>query len=278
MNWVEHLRWRDFFPWWRRYNNEPNRATYILREYGAWLVGDILDVGCGRAAPVFRMELGNRYHGLDRIGSHYLTQAETYWDVERAPLPFEDGAFDTVLCIGMLEHVRNPHEVLAECFRVARCYVLVQLPNNWPGLVSDFLRGHNYTHKAGYGLPVEAPETGHRHLWWFNFEEAAMFLLGNTAKGWKVSKLDASFEKGNDSWLAIPWYSRLCRYTYAKGQERFSHTTALGLAIVRPFVVYPIQLVEWLLGLVVWGWRGKVVYHNLMCRELWVLYEKEVLK
>lgn len=275
LDWVSELRWRDFFPWWRRYNNEPNRATYVLDQYGAWLIGDVLDVGCGTSAPIYKDALGKRYHGLDRAGSHYLTQADTLWDVEKAQLPFRTEAFDTVLCIGMLEHCDNPHEVYDECFRVARCYVLVQLPNNWPGFIADFLVGHHFSHCAGYGLPVQPRPSGQRHKWFFNFAEASDFLTARIPEGWRVASFQGTFEKGNDTWLTWPAYQRLARYTLAKGLTRWPRWKALLIWFLRPWLLYPLQLVDWLIGLLIWGWRGRVVYHNLFCREVWVLYERQ---
>ncbi len=48
-------------------------------------------------------------------------------------LPFEDGTFDLVFHQGLLEHFRNPEDMLAEHRRVLRKggYILVDVPQRW---------------------------------------------------------------------------------------------------------------------------------------------------
>lgn len=76
----------------------------------------VLDVGCGDkpylplAAP-----FATAYRGLD------VTPGPLVDDVAPADqMPYEDDAFDLVLCTQVLEHVEDPRAVIREIFRVLR--------------------------------------------------------------------------------------------------------------------------------------------------------------
>jgi SAM-dependent methyltransferase len=76
----------------------------------------VLDIGCG-AKPYlpFVAPYAGRYVGVDTAEGPYVdhvTPAEQ--------LPFEDEAFDLVLCTQVLEHVQDPAAVLSEIHRVLR--------------------------------------------------------------------------------------------------------------------------------------------------------------
>ena len=81
--------------------------------------GRLLDFGCGKA-PLYghyaryvdkavRVDWGNSLHGNPYIDvEHDLTQ----------PMPFEDGAFDTIICSDVLEHLPVPENAWSEMARV----------------------------------------------------------------------------------------------------------------------------------------------------------------
>ena len=74
-----------------------------------------LDLGCGRAIHRGVMEAaGWQYAGLDyrEAGAPLLGDAHA--------LPFGDAAFGFVLCVAVLEHVRDPRTVVQEAARVMR--------------------------------------------------------------------------------------------------------------------------------------------------------------
>jgi SAM-dependent methyltransferase len=48
--------------------------------------------------------------------------------VDGGLLPFNDGSFDTAMCVEVLEHIDDPHAFLAEIRRVSR-RLLVSVPN-----------------------------------------------------------------------------------------------------------------------------------------------------
>ncbi len=73
----------------------------------------ILDFGCGAKpyAPYFPTQ---RYIGLD---GHAGSQADV---VAGERMPFRDAVFDCVFSFQVLEHVSDPHTLLAECRRVLK--------------------------------------------------------------------------------------------------------------------------------------------------------------
>ena len=274
------LRVRDFFPPLRTYNSS-GRAELLVTRYGDEIVGDVLDVCCGSTYADLKAAFGARYKGLDIPDSYKYEDEEPqrlrpdyFCNVEREPLPFGDGAYDTVMCISALEHLDNIHSVYDELFRVARRRVIVMLPNNWVGFISSFLAGRNYTHRAGYGLGPEPKRPGERHKYFYNLEEAAEFLAGRRPAGWNIRRLDCSFERGADTWLAWRWYSRAATLRLAHLRKRFGKGS-LAVAAVAKMAYYAVRPVEWLIGVLVWGTQGRVAYHNLMCREIWIVFDKE---
>lgn len=81
--------------------------------------GTLLDVGCGSRAfaPLFRGRAA-RYLGLDLPGSPELhgPPPDVFGDALR--LPVRDGAVDTVLCLSVMDQMRDPARALAEIRRV----------------------------------------------------------------------------------------------------------------------------------------------------------------
>ncbi|MGF1483397.1 MAG: methyltransferase domain-containing protein [Opitutales bacterium] len=127
----------------REYWNRPDRwntdsfedadtiAATILRTCGP---GAVLDVGCGMGSLVKALlKLGLDTHGLDvteRTVAHGNTFSPGRFHLGSAlKLPFEDGAFDTLVSTDCLEHIAAEHlpQVLREFRRVARRNVYVRV-------------------------------------------------------------------------------------------------------------------------------------------------------
>lgn len=100
----------------------PERAALF-----AQLVGRgrrVLDLGCRYGALTRAYVEGNEVVGVD-VDREALAEAaklgiETVWADVDEPLPFSDSTFDVVVAGELLEHVRNPDQVVAEARRLLR--------------------------------------------------------------------------------------------------------------------------------------------------------------
>jgi len=95
-----------------------------LRDVAPLAHGKLLDVGCGEKPyeALFRPHV-EAYVGVEHQGTFAETAAsktapDHYYDGER--LPFDDGAFDTVVSFQVLEHTPDPEGLLREMARVTR--------------------------------------------------------------------------------------------------------------------------------------------------------------
>src|SRR5262245_41891705 len=88
--------------------------------------GRLLDVGCGdkHFERIFRPYV-DEYLGIEREATFEATAAnrsaarpDYFYEGDR--LPFEDGSFDTVLSIQVLEHTPRPRQLVAEMARVLK--------------------------------------------------------------------------------------------------------------------------------------------------------------
>ncbi len=137
-----------------------------------WIApGLVLDVGCndGGIAHCIR-ETGTRVIGADRL--RYVKIANRDYglpvvalDASR-PLPFADGAFDTVLISGVLEYIAEPLALLKEARRVLCCrgrLILVAPNRNSIRSTYHRLRGAPATAEESFesaDLPRMLPEAG----------------------------------------------------------------------------------------------------------------------
>lgn len=160
-----------------RYTNRETKARYVWLKYKAILKGRILDVGADKC--FLKQYLGEdvEYWGIGLEG-----HPDQRVDIEKEKIPFADNSFDCVVCLDVLEHLDNIHEVFDDLCRVLRRYMIISLPNPW----TDFyrmLRSGEY--RPGqpmkfYGLPLEPPED--RHKWFFSNDEAEKFILYRAGK------------------------------------------------------------------------------------------------
>lgn len=149
------------------FTTRADRARYVAERFRPCLTGRVLDVGCDEA--VLRDLLpGVRYTGVD-IGG----KPDIPLDLEKtARLPFDDRAFDGVVCTDVLEHIENLHAMFEELVRVSAKHLVLSLPNCWVGARRPIGRGRGSF--AHYGLPDEKPMD--RHKWFFNLTDAEQFV------------------------------------------------------------------------------------------------------
>ena len=249
----------------------PTRAHYALGALGPYLSGRVLDVGAGGSASIFKEALGRFYFSVDLTAVR--ATPDVFADFERSPLPFADSAFDAVLCFDVLEHVDDPFGLFAECARVSRRYMIIALPNNWPGFFWSFVRGHNVSHLSGYGLPQDAPAPGHRHKWFFNIEEGEAFLKRQADKaGFTIRQIRHVYEPGADA--LVYWYPYPVILSMDTGAVRRKRPhLVIPFLIAKYGIAKPFSYVEEVFKRAIWGW-GRYRYANMFCRQLWAVLEK----
>lgn len=92
-----------------------------LRPAISGLNGRILDVGAGQAPWRAWLPTNTSYQGIDVENSDEFGMSNAASDIvyyDGRVMPFEDGSFEGVLCVEVLEHVSDPELLLTEISRV----------------------------------------------------------------------------------------------------------------------------------------------------------------
>lgn len=131
--WTAHMRWRADFTSWRerRLWQERYQADRLrqIEEFCGPVAGRrVLDLGCGMGGLVVALrQAGARAVGHDpnrAYGAICALRAARYdlplpfVTATGEALPFEEGAFDIVVCLDVLEHAESLERTLAEIARV----------------------------------------------------------------------------------------------------------------------------------------------------------------
>jgi len=89
--------------------------------------GEVLDVGCG-SSPFRKLFQDIHYTGIDIVEGPYVDVVAPADNI-----PFHDNRFQTILCTEVLEHVKEPREVLNECNRVMKDggIMYITVPMTW---------------------------------------------------------------------------------------------------------------------------------------------------
>jgi SAM-dependent methyltransferase len=130
---------------------------------------DVLDVGCGEK-PYFPYvaPYAGSYRGFDFVAGPTVDDVGVAED-----LPYDDDAFDVVLCTQVLEHADDPAQVVAEIHRVLR-----------PGGVA-FLSTH--------GVFVFHPDPPPDRDYW-RWTHAGLAKVFRSAGGWSSLDVEANGE------------------------------------------------------------------------------------
>ena len=155
-----------------KYTSRKDKPEYVWRKYRQILEGKILDVGADECGLRNLLPTGTEYTGIGLGGS-----VDVQIDLEKQKLPYEGNSFDVVLCLDVLEHLDNMHEVFDELCRITRNYLIISLPNPWRAFTTMLRMGY-YRHSElpmkFYNLPTEPPAD--RHKWFYGVREAERFL------------------------------------------------------------------------------------------------------
>ena len=148
---------------WHAQRHMASALEETMREVLPPLGGMVLDVGCGERPYERLMTRAERYVGLDvtpGAGVDIVVDPGERW-------PIEDGTFDTVLCLEVLEHVRDPAFVLAEMRRVLKRggTAVVAVPFAY----TEHGTPHDYRRWSPYGLDLDLSE---------HFEVVELFRQG----------------------------------------------------------------------------------------------------
>jgi hypothetical protein len=155
-----------------KYVDRETKQRYVYEKYQQILQGSILDVGADELYLKKHLAAGTKYVGIGLGDNPELQQV----DLEKEKIPFGDNEFDTVLCLDVLEHIENIHEIFDELCRVSKEWVIISLPNPYSSLMGCLQNGQ---YKPGrntkyYGLPLDREPD--RHKWFFSATEAKDFV------------------------------------------------------------------------------------------------------
>lgn len=133
--WTGHMKWRSDYKQWvigRIWQEERQKARIgeLVEIFGDISGKKILDLGCGMGgAIVALLKDGYDVTGLDfnrdyceitkLRGRRYGINVRVVNSVGEF-LPFKDEQFDLITCFDVLEHVKNPKQVLSEINRVLK--------------------------------------------------------------------------------------------------------------------------------------------------------------
>ncbi len=132
-----------------------------------WIIGEargyVLDVGCADQWVAKHLPSGCTYLGIDNLDSgEALYGARPSLFADAGHLPFADESIDTIVMLEVLEHVRDPQQVMREMARVLRPQgrALITMPFLYPvhDAPYDFQRYTIYGHAreaALAGLTVQ---------------------------------------------------------------------------------------------------------------------------
>ncbi len=169
-----------FPPWLQRRVEVDNYRLYTFMEAVGQSLGPeawVLDAGAGEGK--YKDELAHtRYVGVDlAVGDEAWAYGDLDVVTDLAALPFHNGHFDAVVCTQVLEHVREPSQILQELYRVLRPggKLFLSAPQSW----YQHQKPHDYYRYTAFGLrylfekagfEVQSIENMGGYFWYLSFE------------------------------------------------------------------------------------------------------------
>ncbi len=149
-----------------------------IQTLGHHITGKTLDVGCGQK-PYENLFASTQYIGMDIAQSghdHATSKIDIFYDGK--VFPFENQAFDSIVCNQTIEHIFNPDEVLSEINRVAKInsLFLLSVPFVW----DEHEQPYDYARYSSFGLKFLLEKHGFeviRHIKSVNTIEVIFQLL-----------------------------------------------------------------------------------------------------
>ncbi len=134
--------------------NWLTRYAFVCEELGfdadGALLESVLDVGCGPHG-LSTAARNAEFVGVDILFPHPVASTMAAFRNDPGPLPFADGAFETVVCLDVLEHIPRPDRArfVVDLTRVAARRVLIACPSDEAAWIDNMLRSMY----AAHGLP-----------------------------------------------------------------------------------------------------------------------------
>ena len=155
------------------YTDRESKQHFVSKKYRNILKGAVLDVGADEGYIKKYLQPGVIYQGIGLGGENSDIKP---CNLEKEKIPYRDNSFDCVMCLDVLEHLENIHDVFDELCRVSNKYVLISLPNPYADFI-NCIRNKPYSNEKGmkfYNLPIEREED--RHKWFYSPTEAKRFI------------------------------------------------------------------------------------------------------
>ena len=117
----------------RVHEGTDNSEACIARIIADVTGDSVCDVGCGTGVMLSRIKAArpelNRVTGVDFVVDDAAAlPGIDYLAAKIESLPFDDGAFDTVICTHVIEHVLEYRQSVAELRRIAKKRVIIIVP------------------------------------------------------------------------------------------------------------------------------------------------------
>jgi hypothetical protein len=155
-----------------KYKDRESKSQFVYEKYKSILINSVLDIGADQCYLRKYLPVEVKYTGIGLGDSPDLIKI----NLEKQPISLPDNSFHTVICLDVLEHLENIHEIFDELCRVSSRYVIISLPNPWCDFMHclQFKKYNEAQNMKFYGLPKEKPID--RHKWFYPPSEAREFI------------------------------------------------------------------------------------------------------
>ncbi len=99
---------------------------WLFKQIGPWVKGDILEVGAGIGNFTELLKEKGRVTALDfnkdyiKILKKMLGGRAGFGDIEKGKYFFKNGKFDAIICMNVLEHIKNDEKALKNMFNLLK--------------------------------------------------------------------------------------------------------------------------------------------------------------